>query len=85
MTITIADVEPTAICQVERMDKAVLVELSTALGGLVQSMYTEREMAKLVRLLLLLLLQQLLLLLLLILLLATTTATTNATAAATTT
>ena len=31
------------------MDKAVLVELSTALGGLVQSLYTEREMAKLVR------------------------------------
>ena len=30
------------------MDKAVLVELSTALGGLIQSMYTEREMTKLV-------------------------------------
>ena len=28
------------------MDKAVLVELSTALGGLVQSMYIERELAK---------------------------------------
>lgn len=31
---------------VEKMDKAVLVELSTALGGLVQSMYIEREMSK---------------------------------------
>mmetsp|Transcript_16879 Transcript_16879/g.24425 ORF Transcript_16879/g.24425 Transcript_16879/m.24425 type:complete len:278 (+) Transcript_16879:396-1229(+) len=31
---------------VERMDKAVLVELSNALGGLVQSMYIERELAK---------------------------------------
>lgn len=31
---------------VEEMDKTVLVELSTALGGLVQSMYIEREMSK---------------------------------------
>jgi hypothetical protein len=31
---------------VENMDKAVLVELSTALGGLVQSMYIEREIVK---------------------------------------
>ena len=31
---------------VESMDKAVLVELSTALGGLVQSMYIERELSK---------------------------------------
>lgn len=31
---------------VEAMDKAVLVELSTALGGLVQSMYIERELLK---------------------------------------
>ncbi len=32
--------------KVETMDKAVLVELSTALGGLVQSMYIEREIVK---------------------------------------
>lgn len=31
---------------VEAMDKAVLVELSTALGGLVQSMFVDRETAK---------------------------------------
>jgi hypothetical protein len=31
---------------VEYMDKALLVELSTALGGLVQSMYIERELTK---------------------------------------
>ena len=31
---------------VSGMDKAVLVELATALGGLVQSMYIDREMAK---------------------------------------
>lgn len=31
---------------VEQMDKAVLVELSTALGSLVQSMYIEREVLK---------------------------------------
>ncbi len=34
-------------CTVEDMDKAVLIELSTALGGLVQSMFLEREAAKL--------------------------------------
>jgi kinesin family protein 11 len=32
--------------KVSTMDKAVLVELSTALGGLVQSMFIEREIAK---------------------------------------
>jgi hypothetical protein len=32
--------------KVESMDKAVLVELSSALGGLVQSMYIEREIIK---------------------------------------
>jgi hypothetical protein len=32
--------------KVQLMDKAVLVELSTALGGLVQSMYIEREIIK---------------------------------------
>ena len=37
--------------KVERMDKAVLVELSNALGGLVQSMYIEREFAKQVKIL----------------------------------
>jgi hypothetical protein len=31
---------------VQMMDKAVLVELSTALGGLIQSMYIERETSK---------------------------------------
>jgi hypothetical protein len=31
---------------VEEMDKSVLVELSTALGGLVQSMFIDREMTK---------------------------------------
>ena len=30
----------------EQMDRAVLIELSTALGGLVQTMYLEREKAK---------------------------------------
>lgn len=32
--------------RVEKMDKAVLIELSTALGSLVQAMYVEREKAK---------------------------------------
>lgn len=31
---------------VEQMDKAVLVELTTALGGLIQSMYIDRELMK---------------------------------------
>jgi hypothetical protein len=31
---------------VEQMDRAVLIELSTALGGLVQTMYLEREKAR---------------------------------------
>ena len=30
----------------EQMDRAVLIELSTALGGLVQTMYLEREKTK---------------------------------------
>jgi len=33
-------------CAVEQMDKAVLVELVTALGGLIQSMYIDRELMK---------------------------------------
>jgi hypothetical protein len=32
--------------QLEAMDKAVLVELATALGGLVQSLFIDREMIK---------------------------------------